>query len=170
MEPKAIYTIGYGKRELDEFLALLEEYRIDYLVDVRSAPYSRFKPEFSKAALEGAVNSRGIRYVFMGDLLGGRPEDPDCHVGGKVDYERVKKTERFGRGIGRLQSAWKTSLVVCLMCSEGRPEKCHRSMLIGPVLESEGLPVRHIDADGRIQSQQEVLRKTRPGFVGDLFS
>jgi len=37
MEPKAIYTIGHGKRERDEFLALLEEYGIDYLVDVRSA-------------------------------------------------------------------------------------------------------------------------------------
>lgn len=157
MEPKAIYTIGYGSRELGEFMALLEEHGVDYLVDVRSAPYSRFKPEFSKAALDGALGRRGIRYVFMGDLLGGRPEDPDCYVDGKIDYERVKGTERFRRGMERLRTAWKKSLSVCLMCGEARPEDCHRSQLIGRVLESEGLPVRHIDADGRVRSQQEVL-------------
>jgi len=170
MEPKAIYTIGYGKRELDEFMALLEEYGIDCLVDVRSAPYSRFKPEFSKDALDEAVSKRDIRYVFMGDLLGGRPEDPDCYVDGKIDYERVKSTERFRQGIGRLHAALENSLVVCLMCSEGRPEKCHRSKLIGQALESEGLRVQHIDADGRIRSQQDVLRVNRRGFIGELFS
>jgi uncharacterized protein (DUF488 family) len=169
MEPRAIYTIGYGKRELDEFIALLEEHEIDYLVDVRSVPYSRFRPEFSKAALDAAVGRRGIRYVFMGDLLGGRPEDPDCYVDGKVDYERVKGTERFRRGMERLRTAREKSLAVCLMCGEGRPEECHRSQLIGNVLESEGLPVRHIDADGRIRSQQDVSGVDRPGFVGELF-
>ncbi|HEX9735329.1 MAG TPA: DUF488 domain-containing protein [Thermoanaerobaculia bacterium] len=158
METQAIYTIGYGKRELDELVALLKEHSIDFLVDVRSAPYSKFKPEFSKDALAAALLRDGIRYVFMGDLLGGRPNDEECYVNGKVDYERLKITEPFRQGIGRLRTAWEKGLRVCIMCSEGRPEECHRSKVIGEVLEAEDIRVRHIDADGNVVSQQAIIR------------
>ena len=67
-----IFTIGYGDRSIDEFIDVLRQHNLDYLIDVRSAPYSRFKPEFSKDALERALRQQGIRYVFMGDTLGGR--------------------------------------------------------------------------------------------------
>jgi hypothetical protein len=83
-----IYTIGYGNRSLDSFIATLQQYQIAYLVDVRTAPYSRFKPEYSKEALAAALQAKGIRYLFLGDKLGGRPPDPTCYTDGKVDYER----------------------------------------------------------------------------------
>ena len=50
-----IYTIGYGDRTLDDFVAALHANTIAYLLDVRTAPYSRFKPEFSKEALAKAL-------------------------------------------------------------------------------------------------------------------
>ena len=157
MEPHAIYTIGYGKRELDEVVSLLKSQGINWLIDVRSSPYSKFKPDFSRRPLEAALERCGIRYVFMGNLLGGRPEDEDCYVDGKVDYERVQMIAPFKLGIERLLTAWKKSLHVCLMCSEGRPEDCHRSKLIGEVLESKGISVKHIDAEGNLLSHQDVL-------------
>ena len=107
MEPHVIYTIGYGKRELDEMISLLEGHGINYLIDVRSSPYSKFKPDFSRRSLEAALERRDIRYVFMGDLLGGRPEDEDCYVDGKVDYGRVRKITPFKHGIERLLTACK---------------------------------------------------------------
>ena len=67
----SIHTIGYGARTLDELLAALQAQRIEYLLDVRTSPYSKFKPEFGREALEAALKARGIRYVFMGDTLGG---------------------------------------------------------------------------------------------------
>lgn len=163
METSAIYTIGYGKREIEEFIALLQRYEVNFLVDVRSAPFSKFKPAFSRDALDAALKAKGIRYVFMGDTLGGRPPDPDCYVDGKVDYDRVKATKPFRRGIERLRTAWEKSLRICLMCSEGKPEDCHRSKLIGQVLEAEHLGVRHIDADGNLQTQTSVLQAITKG-------
>ena len=156
METHAIYTIGYGKRTLDELIATLREFRINFLVDVRSAPYSKFKPEFSKAPLAVALHRDGIRYVFMGDLLGGRPDNQGCYVAGKVDYGCLKRTAPFRRGIQRLRTAWEKNLRVCLMCSEGRPEECHRSKLIGEALVEEEIPVRHIDPDGNVLSQEDI--------------
>jgi hypothetical protein len=93
----------------------------------------------------------------MGDLLGGRPESADCYVGGKVDYGKVQTTERFRLGIQRLRNAWTKMLIVCLMCSEGKPQECHRSKLIGRVLDSQGITVRHIDADGILATQQQIV-------------
>ena len=70
MSKTSIYTVGYGARSIEEFLALLEEWGIVFLLDVRSKPYSRYKPDFSKDALERHLKGKGFRYVFMGDTLG----------------------------------------------------------------------------------------------------
>jgi uncharacterized protein (DUF488 family) len=57
-----LYTIGYEKRSLAEYLALLREHRIAVLVDVRETPWSH-KPGFSKAPLAAALEADGIEYL-----------------------------------------------------------------------------------------------------------
>jgi uncharacterized protein (DUF488 family) len=161
--PAAIYTIGYGARSYEEFLAVLQAHRIDYLIDVRSAPYSRFKPEFSKRELENRLRLHGIHYVYLGDQLGGQPEDRDCYVDDKVVYERVKEKPFYRAGIGRLQSAFRQGLRVALMCSEGKPEMCHRSKLIAASLVELGIPVMHIDEDGALRTQAAVVADLTDG-------
>jgi uncharacterized protein (DUF488 family) len=59
--PISVLTIGYGSRALDDFVALLKTHEIGYLIDVRSAPCSRFKPKFSRNALEVHLRVLGIR-------------------------------------------------------------------------------------------------------------
>ena len=75
-----IYTIGYGSRSIEQFIEVLQQHEIAYLIDVRSFPYSRYKPEFSKEALEVKLQQHRIRYVFMGDTLGGHPDDETCYL------------------------------------------------------------------------------------------
>ena len=87
MDRVPIFTIGYGAREIDVFIAVLQQQRIEYLLDVRSRPYSRYKPDSSRDLLDGHLRRAGIRYLFLGDALGGRPADPTCYdADGKVDY------------------------------------------------------------------------------------
>jgi uncharacterized protein (DUF488 family) len=163
-----LHTIGYGARSLDELVAVLKNYRIEYLLDVRSSPYSRFKPEFTKEALEAALKTRGIRYVFVGDTLGGQPRDPDCYTDGKVDYEKVRQQPFFQAGLERLRKAHEQHLRAALMCSEGRPEQCHRSKMIGEALAAAGIPVRHIDEDGQLLTQTQVMSRLTGGQL-DFF-
>ena len=159
-ETVTIYTIGYGSRSVDEFIEVLQEHEIAYLIDVRSAPYSRYKPEFSREPLEAELQRQGIRYVFMGDTLGGQPDDEECYdVNGKVDYERVKKTERYQFGIKRLQTAVAKKQCVALMCSEGKPENCHRSKLIGETLEEKNIRVTHIDESDELQPHDGFIKQ-----------
>lgn len=158
-----IYTIGYGDRDLERFIAALEVNAIAYLLDIRSAPYSRFKPEFSKDALSKALAARGIRYVYVGDSLGGRPDDPTCYVDGRVDYDKVRDKEFFQRGIARVQAAHRQQLRVVLMCSEGKPEQCHRTKLIGETLTAQGVPVVHIDEHDHLIVHAEAIQRLTDG-------
>jgi uncharacterized protein (DUF488 family) len=158
-----IYTIGYGARTMDDFLRTLADHRIAYLVDVRSAPYSRFKPEFSKDALKTRLTAAGIRYIYLGDKLGGQPDDPACYADGKVVYAAVAELPAFREGLGRVEQAFRQQLRVALMCSEGKPEQCHRSKLIGQELAGLGIPVVHIDENDALVQQEDVIFELTDG-------
>ena len=132
--PVSIYTIGYGSRTLSELIVIMRRFEVLYLVDVRSAPYSRYKPEFTQRALAASLRTAGLTYVFLGDTLGGRPDDPTLYSDGYIDYDKVRQTARYTEGIERLHTAFIQGQRTVLMCSEGKPEMCHRSKLIGATL------------------------------------
>jgi uncharacterized protein (DUF488 family) len=157
MSTAPIYTIGYGNRSIENFIKLLKIYNIKYLVDIRSQPYSRHSPAFSKDALELCLKQHQIHYVYMGDTLGGRPKDSSCYVDdGRVDYTLLREKDSYQRGISRLRTAWEKQLPLALMCSEMRPEECHRAKLVGNTLVEEGLAVSHIDEAGNLKTQDEI--------------
>jgi len=151
-----IYTIGYGNRSIEEFVELLQRYEIKFLADVRSQPHSRFNPEFSQEALEKRLKQHSIRYIFMGDTLGGRPRDSTCYIEGRVNYAKVREKPFYQQGINYLHTAWGKQLHVALMCSEAKPQECHRSKLIGNTLIEQDIEVAHIDEAGEIKTQKQI--------------
>lgn len=151
-----IYTIGYAGRSISQFIELLQKYKIEFLIDVRSRPYSRANPQFSKDALERVLGENHLRYVFMGNTLGGRPNVSACYVGDRVDYLKVREMEFYQQGISRLRTAWEKRLPIALMCAEIKPEQCHRSKLIGNTLYEQDIYVAHIDERGDLKTQDEV--------------
>ncbi len=172
MSAAPIYTIGYGAREIEELLSTLQANHIQYLLDVRTSPYSSYKPAFSKNALQTFLEANGVRYLFIGDALGGQPDKDACYTDGKVDYEKVAQQPFYRAGIERLHKASQLGQCVVLMCSEGKPENCHRSKLIGQTLTSEGIEVLHIDEQDTVISQQDVLLRLtggQPSLFGDDF-
>lgn len=164
-----LLTIGYGgERSSEEFVGLLTRYGVKYVVDVRTKPYSKFRPEFSRDALEAILRRADLSYLFMGDTLGGMPGDPSCYTGGKVDYTLIAGKEWFRRGIDRLEAAWKAGHRVAIMCAELEPDRCHRSKLIGEALVARKVLIGHIDEDGDVISHQAVLDRLTGG-QGALF-
>jgi uncharacterized protein (DUF488 family) len=160
--PRPLLSLGYGNRELDDVLALLRAHAVRYLIDVRSAPYSRFNPDFTKDNLAAAVEKAGVRYVFMGDTLGGRPPDQACYdEAGHVDYTACRAHPDFQNGFARLRTAFEQDAGVAIFCSELRPEQCHRTKLIAETMVDIGVPVEHIDADGSITSHAAVMQRLR---------
>ena len=112
-----VLTIGHSTHALEAFVALLQEHYVNAVADVRSAPYSRFNPQFNREPLAEALGSEAIRYVFLGDALGGRSDDPACYEGGRIRYDRVAATQSFRSGLTRVvQGAARYR--IALMCAE----------------------------------------------------
>jgi uncharacterized protein (DUF488 family) len=146
-----IYTIGHSNHTSDVFVHLLKQHEIQLLVDVRSKPVSRFAAFANKKTLPGLLEREGIRHIFMGNSLGGKPTDPSLQDSdGKPDYVKMRSTDAFQEGISRLIELAKDASVA-LMCAEEDPSKCHRRLLIGPALEESGVRPLHIRADVSIQ-------------------
>lgn len=171
MTKKPLYTIGHGNRKSEDFLALLKEFGIEYLIDVRSQPYSKFNPQYNQNDLKFLLERNGIKYVFMGDNIGGRPKDTSCYDSeGKVDYEVVKTKDFFINGIERLKIAYNKDINVVIMCSESKPCECHRSKLIGKVLNTDNIILKHIDENGKVKDQATVINELNKGLSAiDLF-
>ncbi len=161
-KPGLLTTIGYGDRPWEDFLGRLRRHGVEYVADVRSHPRSRL-PEYEGEALRLALPRCGIKYVFMGDELGGKPDDPRCYVGGKVDYAQCETRPAFIAGLDRLAAALHAGHRVALLCSELDPERCHRSKLIGQALLKRGIPISHIDRDGSAVDQERVIERITGG-------
>jgi uncharacterized protein (DUF488 family) len=155
-----LYTIGHSNHSLDHFIRLLEENGIMTLVDVRTAPYSRYSPHFNKEGLETALRERDIQYAYAGKFLGGRPADPGCYKSRalpaegadylhEVDYPEVMKRDWFVKGIARLLEL-ADEQTTAIMCSEENPAQCHRHHLIAKYLIARHPEVKitHIRGDG----------------------
>ena len=167
---KPLYTIGHGNRKAKDFLSLLKNFEIDYLIDVRSKPYSRFNPQYNQNELKFFLEKNKIRYVFMGDALGGRPNDKSCYENERINYGAVKTKDFFIHGIERLKMAYGKDINAAIMCSESNPCKCHRSKLIGTVLDSDQMILKHIDENGQLKNHATVMNEINKGFAEtDIF-
>jgi uncharacterized protein (DUF488 family) len=175
---QGVYTIGHSTHPIDVFIGLLRAHAVEAVVDVRSHPYSRFNPQYRRDALQAALESAGIEYVFLGRELGARSNDSACHIDGRVDYALLAQTAGFRSGLDRVE-ARAARQRVALMCAEKDPLVCHRTILVCRELilrraESvAGVPcmVHHILADGRLETQYDadarLLREV--GVSTDLF-
>ncbi|MDM1708360.1 DUF488 domain-containing protein [Thiopseudomonas alkaliphila] len=165
-----IYTIGHGNKKAETFLAELASFGIEFVLDIRSKPYSKWSPHFNRDELQDLLKQNNIRYVYFGDSLGGLPSDRSCYDGGKVNYSTVQEKDFFKAGIARLHTAADKGYKVALMCSESAPGDCHRSKLIGEVLLEDGIEVIHITGSNLSISQNEaILEATGGAGTEDLF-
>lgn len=140
-------------------MALLTMHRIEVLVDVRSQPYSKYVPQFNKRQIESVLAIQGIKYLFLGRELGGRPLAPEHYDSdGRVLFTRIAETQVFLDGMSRLKNGIE-KYRVALMCSEEEPSECHRHLLLGRVLAKEGISVWHIRGDGSVQNEEDLARQ-----------
>lgn len=163
-----LYTIGHSNDSLEYFLELIRRNGIDTVVDVRRIPYSRNARQFNKKNLAAFLHNHKIRYVFMGDTLGGKITDPALlDAQGNMDYTKVTRSPRFLRGIARLEEILRTGALVALLCAEKDPLKCHRFFLISRFLAGKGYNIRHIVGDA-VFTHETLEDKTRGRLFGHL--
>ncbi|MGH2595191.1 MAG: DUF488 family protein [Actinomycetota bacterium] len=125
-----LYTVGYQGRALPQFVKLLREHGITRLVDVRDHPASR-KPGFSALPLFEALRKVGITYES--DRALGNPEEiRELWKNGGLDEGKIRyrKLLRNGRRT-RVEALLALASIdrVCILCFEGDPDVCHRTII-----------------------------------------
>lgn len=150
-----LLTIGHSNHETGAFLGLLAQNGVSAIGDVRSSPYSRYVPHFSREALKSTLTSAGVAYTFLGKEFGARSDNPLCYKYGKVQYDRLAQQPIFAEGVTRVIEGMKRYRIA-LMCAEKDPIECHRALLVARAFFNQGIPVSHILADGSLESHDSM--------------
>jgi uncharacterized protein (DUF488 family) len=175
-----LYTIGHSNHPLNKLVGLLDERSIVNLVDVRTDPYSRYNQQFNKETLGYELPRHNIRYLFMGKVLGGRPDDPKLYKRHtprsgevdflhEVDYQQIMRRPWFQQGIQELLDLAELDNTA-IMCSEEDPAECHRHHLIAKYIIEQfpEVDVRHIRGDGKEFGAKSILKSVNdPPVVQD---
>ncbi len=140
-----VFTIGHSTDRIETFIEYLKCRKIDTIVDVRTTPYSRYATQFNKENLNLILKQHRIFYVYMGEELGARHTEASLLFDdGKVDFSKVATSEKFQKGISRVEKGIKKGHRIALMCSEKNPIECHRFSLISNYLHTKGYDIGHL--------------------------
>jgi hypothetical protein len=139
------YTIGYEGRELDQFLKLLSDEKVEVLVDVRKDAYSKQNTDFCEGPLSRVAADVKIKYVHLPEL--GVDYAQRQELKSSRDYDSYfKRYSEYLDGnpyfVSFLADLSKNS-IICLMCYEKDFKRCHRSILAGR-LEKAGVVFHHL--------------------------
>lgn len=151
-----LYTIGHTNHTQEFFLELLNAYHIDYLVDVRSIPFSKYTAQFNKEDISKFLEKNNIHYVHMGSYFGARQEDPSLYTNDLFDFEKVRDSKHFNIGLNNIIKGLNSGHNIALMCLEKEPIDCHRAILVARGFELNGIEVNHILPDKSLKSQNAL--------------
>jgi uncharacterized protein (DUF488 family) len=144
------FTIGHSTRTIAQFVDLLQESRVDFVVDVRSMPRSRTNPQFNGESLPETLTPWRIGYEHIAELGGHRGKarnmeaSPNAYWqvrGFRTDADYAL-TKPFAAGLARLRETGAQHRCA-IMCAEAVWWRCHRR-IIADYLLSEGQCVLHI--------------------------
>jgi hypothetical protein len=149
-----LFTLGHSNHSPERFMELVEKFEVEVVVDVRSQPDATYLPHFERGPVSRLLSNAGIRYLFLGEELGGRPTGDEFYdADGYVLYGRWAKSPSFQKGLERLALGCQRFRVV-IMCSEEDPTSCHRRLLIGRALALRyALSLNHIRGNGDLQTE-----------------
>lgn len=154
MKERGIWTLGHSTHTLEEFVALLQSFQIETLIDVRRLPGSRKFPHYDKEALAISMPKNDIQYLHLKDLGGRRKTSKDSkntawRLASFRGYADYMETTEFKQGVKQLEEIGETGRTA-FMCAEAVWWSCHRS-LISDYLKFHGWSVFHIMGVGKVQ-------------------
>jgi uncharacterized protein (DUF488 family) len=171
----SVLTLGHSNHSIEALIALVRQHGIEVVVDTRSSPYSKYVPQFDREQIQRSLEEAGVRYLFLGAELGGRPANPNYYDStGRVVYSLLRKDAAFQAAILRLETGMER-FRIALLCGEEDPAHCHRRLLIGRVLVERGHEMTHVRGDGRLETDESLatqsgkpLVDTQPALFAEL--
>lgn len=121
-----VWTAGHSNRPIQALLDLLHSVDIETVIDCRSKTRSRW-PQFNGSRLALHLADAHIKYEPRGTNIGG--------LGGNTHFKETLDEIAMRANKGER---------IALLCSEGRPQDCHRSSVLAPELVKRGITIEHL--------------------------
>lgn len=140
-------TIGFTKKDLPTFIELLRGANVTKLIDIRLRNTSQLAGYAKKEDLAFVLGLCGIGYEHVTELA---PSEELLD-----EYRETKDWERFEEvfrslllerdPLVRFQESTDGHACICLLCTEEKPERCHRRLVAEYIAERiPGLEVKHL--------------------------
>lgn len=136
MKNKTVYSLGHSNIDSNQFINILKDLEVKYLMDVRSNPNSCYIKDYDKDKFEKILARNKIRYTYCGYKVGGRQ---------KIDFKKYVNTHEYNsaiKSITRIIDRGKSAI----MCSEKDYKNCHRKY-VSQTLLNNGYTVIQIKVD-----------------------
>lgn len=169
----SFFTIGHSTRSIDEFVDLLNDSKVQLVLDVRTVPRSRTNPQYNSDVLAESLSQSQIGYEHIAALGGlrGRKRDVPADVNAFWEnrsfhnYADYAMSEEFRSGLTRLRELGH-STPCAIMCAEAVWWRCHRR-IITDYLIAAGETVFHILGRGHIE-QADMTSSAELRSLGTL--
>jgi uncharacterized protein (DUF488 family) len=171
--PMILYTIGFTRKSLRQFIGLLREAGVDGVVDIRLNNTSQLAGYAKRDDLAFILETFGIGYL----------EEPRLAPTAAIldAYHRDRDWDAYAPAFESLMSARPLAVVLddiaarfthpCLLCAEPEPERCHRRLVAEAFARLRpDLEIRHLvlarPPSGRRASSQAPRSRSRSRRAG----
>ena len=151
-----LYTYGYTHIDVAELIPLLHQYDINCVVDCRPANNLRIHQDTPSDELSATLRQHQIAYLPFFQHFGAFPTDT-LNSSGEPIYRKVIKSEKFLKGIERLNNGIQKGYTICIIDNQAETEKSKRYTLLGEYLK-EVCNIIHILPNGHYMTQSEVVQ------------
>jgi uncharacterized protein (DUF488 family) len=153
-----LLTVGHGLLTIDELGRLLRGAGAMLLVDVRAYPTSRRNLDARRGRLAEGLGTFGITYRWEPRLGGRRSATPEVTDPALTDlslraYAAHMRSPEFRSAMGELL-AEADRHTVAILCAEGDPRRCHRSLVADHVTLMHGHEVLHLRHSGALDPHE----------------
>lgn len=127
-----IYTIGYTKKNLQDFVSLIKKHGISKIIDIRLKNNSQ---------LAGFAKSEDLKYILENFLSVGYLHKPELSPTEEIfkKYKNDKNWDEYVISFTKLMEERNVHEIIddiisdtnsiCLLCSEDTADKCHRRLI-----------------------------------------
>ncbi|MGL4990125.1 MAG: DUF488 family protein [Sarcina sp.] len=152
-----VFAIGHSNYPFEKLIKMLKEHNVNCVVDIRETPYSRYNVQYNKEVFELRLKQEGFIYIYMGVGFGAKRQSKESYLN-KVyaDFELVKEEKSFIESVQRVKNGIKKGYKIALLGAMQEQIRCHRSILIGRVLYSQGIDVKYILHEGGLATQDDI--------------
>lgn len=152
-----LFTIGFTRKSLREFIGLLREARVDGVVDIRLNNTSQLAGYAKRDDLAFILETFGIGYheeprlAPTAAILDKYHQDHDWEAY-EPAFEALLRERPVSAALGDIAARYARP---CLLCAEPEPERCHRRLVAEAFARLRpGLEVHHLMLPPRAQPRR----------------